>query len=46
MKKIIALMTAIVLASTLTACGKSEAEKKAEAVKKKYDAPLVRGLGY
>ncbi len=50
MKKIIILMTAVALASSLTACGKSEAEiqkeKQAEATKKFYDAPVKRGWGY
>jgi len=43
MKKLIVLMTAVALASTLTACGKSDAEKQAETTKKMYDAPYKRG---
>lgn len=46
MKKLIVLMTAMVLALGLTACGKSEAEvqkeKQTEAVKKIYNAPIER----
>lgn len=46
MKKLIVLMTAMALATGLTACGKSEAEKQADATKKIYDAPMVYKKGY
>ncbi len=46
MKKLIILATAMALVTSLTACGKSEAEvqkeKQAEAVKKFYNAPIER----
>lgn len=50
MKKIAALLAVMLLATGLTACGKSEAEiqkeKQAETAKKLYEAPLKRGWGY
>lgn len=50
MKEIAALLAVMLLATGLTACGKSEAEvqkeKQAEAAKKLYEAPLKRGWGY
>lgn len=47
MRKIATLLAAMLLATGLTACGKSEAEvqkeKQAETVKKFYNAPFVKG---
>lgn len=47
MKKLAALLAVMLLATGLTACGKSEAEiqkeKQAETVKKFYNAPSVKG---
>ncbi len=50
MKKIAALLAVMLLATGLTACGKSDTEiqkeKQTEAAKKLYNAPLKRGWGY
>ncbi len=46
MKKLAALLAVMLLATGLTACGKSDAEKQAEAREKLYKAPIVRGVGY
>lgn len=50
MKKIAALLAVMLLATGLTACGKSEAEvqkeKQAELRKQFYSTPSERGKGY
>ncbi len=45
MKKIIVLMTAVALASALSACGKSDAANQDEARKKFYSTPTPAKLG-
>ena len=50
MKKLAALLAVMLLATGLTACGKSEAEiqkeKQVETAKNPMNAPLKRGWGY
>lgn len=42
MKNIAALLAVMLMATGLTACGKSEAEKQAEGAKKFLNAPIER----